>query len=270
LLKNLFTISQAAKCCSVSRATILRLEEKGLLTPVLIDQKTGYRYYDNHNITKILQIKRFLHMDMSYDDIALYYNSDGTSAEILKKTEERLFAMKRIYEEMKLRIDKKEHLSFEMVHLPEYVCYTREYTGTTTDDRYRDMYNLFHEVVEKGYKPLPSEPLFVINKRTDFIEDKFLDVGCNFVCCIPLEPDSAPKEATVYPSCTAFSCLYYGNYNHVPRVYNEFGRKIRELGIKPISYPRTLGIVAPYTGRKIQAENYVSRLAVPVEESPSQ
>ena len=83
-MRNLFTISQAVKSCGISRATILRLEEKGLLTPTFVDKKTGYRYYDNHNISRILQIKNFLNMGMSYDDSLLYYNSKGKSEEILK------------------------------------------------------------------------------------------------------------------------------------------------------------------------------------------
>lgn len=264
-MRNLFTISQAVKSCGISRATILRLEEKGLLTPTFVDKKTGYRYYDNHNISRILQIKNFLNMGMSYDDALLYYNSNGKSEELLKIIEDRYLLAKHTYEEMKLRTENKEKITFEFVTLPEYICYQREYSGTTTDDRYINMYNLFHEVVEKEYKPLPSGSLFVINKRTDFIDNEFKNIECDFICCIPLEPDHAPEDAVVYPSCNAFSCLYYGPYRNAKRVYDELGEKIRELGIKPTGYVRAIAIVAPYTGRDINTENYVTRLAVPIE-----
>lgn len=264
-MKNLFTIGQVTRCCGISRATVLRLEGKGLLTPAFIDETTGYRYYDNHNITKILQIQRFLSLNMSYDDILLYYKSNGTSTELLKTIEAKLFAMNRTYEEIKLRIDNKNHLSFEFIQLPEYICYSRKYKGATAEDKYRDMYNLFHEVIEKGYKPLPTEPLFLINKRMDFFEDEFIDIETDYICCVPLQPESAPPEAKVYPECRAFSCLYYGNYKNIPEIYNEFGRKIRELGLKPTGYSRTLGLVASYTGREIHSDNYVSRLAIPIE-----
>lgn len=267
-MKNLFTISQVSKCCGLSRSTILRLENKGLLTPAFIDEKSGYRYYDNHNISKILQIKCFLTMNMRYEDILLYYTSHGTSSELLKSLETKLFTIKRTYEEMKIRIDKKEERRFEIVMLPEYVCYSREYTGTTTDEKYQHMYHLFHEVVEKGYRPLPSGPLFTVNKRTDFLEGDMTDGAYQFICCIPLDPASAPKEATVYPSCKAFSCLYYGNYDELSSVYHELGRKMRALGLKATGYPRVIGIVAPYTGREIPADNYVSQLVVPIEEPP--
>ena len=149
---------------------------------------------------------------MSYDNILLYYNSNGTSVELLQIIEEKLYNIKRAYEEIKLRIDRKSYLKFEIIDLPEYICFTRRYKGSTTDDRYRNMYNLFHEAVERGYRPLASEALFIINERTDFLKGEYTDTDVDFVCCIPLEPDYAPKDAKVYPSCKAFSCLYYGNY----------------------------------------------------------
>ena len=56
--KNLFRIGQAANACGVSRSTLLRLEEKGLLTPIYIEEDSGRRYYDNHNVARILQIEK--------------------------------------------------------------------------------------------------------------------------------------------------------------------------------------------------------------------
>ena len=72
-MKDLFTVQQVSRCCGVSRATILRLESKGLLRPALIDEQSGYRYYDNNNISRIMQIQLFLKMGMTYKEIQLYY-----------------------------------------------------------------------------------------------------------------------------------------------------------------------------------------------------
>lgn len=267
-MENLFTIGQVIKSCGMSRATILRLEKRGLITPAFIDKETGYRYYDNHNISALLQIKYLTSLDLSYDDILLYYSSNGTSAELLKKIEIKYRTIKRAYDELALRFYNKEHLGFEFVNMPPYICYAKECTGRTSTDKYRAMYNLYHEVIEKGYRPLYTEPLFTITKRTDFLEDEYSDADVSFISCIPLEADSAPADAMVFPRYRAFSCLYHGSYEKLPEVYNIFGKKIRELGLKPIDYVRTYGIVAPYTGRAINADNYLSRLAIPIEKLP--
>lgn len=266
-MAELFTISQVSKACAISRATILRLEKKGLIQPVKIDAQNGYRYYDNHNITAILQIKYFLSIGMSYDDILLYHRENGRSPQLLAQLAERMHAITRAYREMKLRMDKQKELCFEMISLPQYICYARTFSGIGSEDRYRKMYQLYHEVIETGYQPLCSEPLFVINKRTDFIIDRYREESVDFICCIPLETTHIPEDALILPPCQAFSCLYYGNYQHIEDVYNEFGRKIRELKLKPCAYPRVLGVVAPYTGKDISPDDYVSRIVIPIAET---
>lgn len=265
-MKDLFTVHQVSRCCGLSRATILRLERKGLLRPAFIDAQSGYRYYDNHNVSRIMQIQLFLKMGMPYDDIQLYYRMGGASQELLEQAEARLSIMKRVCEEIRLRVENREHLSFEFVTLPQYVCFTGEFQGTTVENRYWAMYNLYHHAVERGYRLLATEPLFVINRRDDFIRGAFTEDVVNFTCCIPLEPDTAPEDAVVYPACRAFSCLYRGNYDRCAEVFNAFGAKIRELGLRPAGYVRSLALVAPYTGQDISADNYLTRLAVPVEE----
>ena len=45
-MKKLFQITEAARACSLSRSTLLRLEEKGLLTPAYTAPDSGRRYYD--------------------------------------------------------------------------------------------------------------------------------------------------------------------------------------------------------------------------------
>ena len=265
-MKDLFTVHQVSRCCGISRATILRLENKGLLRPAYIDAQSGYRYYDNDNVSRIMQIQLFLKMGMPYDDIQLYYRMGGASQELLKQAEARLSITKRLCEEIRLRVKNREHLSFGFVNLPRYVCFTGEFRGATVESRYWAMYHLYHQVVERGYRLLATEPLFVINRRHDFICGTFTEKVVDFTCCIPLEPDNAPKDAVVYPACRAFSCLYHGNYDRCAEVFNAFGAKIRELGLRPTGYVRSLALVAPYTGQDISSDNYLTRLAVPVEE----
>ena len=266
-LRDLFTVSQVSRSCGISRATILRLEDKGLLTPARVDEQNGYRYYDNRNVSQIMQIQLFLELGMSYDDILLYYRTGGSSRELLRRAEARLLVMNRIYQEIRLRVENQETLSFEFITLPRYVCFTRRFRGTTVEDRYWAMCRLYHEAVERGYRLLASQPLFLINRRDDFIQASFEETEVEFTCCIPLEPKCAPEGATVFPPCRAFSCLFHGSYSRRADVFNAFGEKIRELGLRPAGDVRTLALVAPYTGRSISEDCYLTRLAVPVEES---
>lgn len=46
VIKGLFPITQAADACGLSRSTLMRMEERGLLTPAYIAPKSKRRYYE--------------------------------------------------------------------------------------------------------------------------------------------------------------------------------------------------------------------------------
>ena len=264
--KDLFSIGEVVKVCGISRTTLRRLEERGLLTPAYIDEQSGYRYYDVPDINRIFQIKAFQQMGLEYSDIAAYYGSEGSSAEFIGKLKYHLSVVKRTVEELELWEDGEKHMSCEIIDVPDYVCYAREYTGTGFDDEYRDMRDLCYEAFKKGYRMLAAEPLFVMHKRDDFYADKSNKADLNYICCIPLEPDCASEETVVVKGGKALSMLYYGDYKSIrddaPMV---FVQKMQELGLKPAGYIRGLSLVAPYMGTEIKPDNYVSRIILPVE-----
>ena len=265
--KDFFTIGEVVKVCDVSRSTIMRLEERGLLTPAHIDKKSGYRYYDNHNINKILQIKAFQEMGLEYDDILEYYTSGGGSHSFLRKLEHRLSIIKRTVDELNLWYDNKKHLSFEFIELPDYVCYARSFTGNGFQDQYKDMYNLCHEAFKKGYRMIPTEPMFVIRTYDEYfsgIPDKETE---HYTCCIPVEPDCASEETTFIPGGKALSILYYGDFSHireeVPQLLLD---KMKELDLKHRGIVLGMCPVAPYMGKEIKPDKFVTRMVIPVEE----
>ena len=267
MTKDYFTVSQLCRSCGVSRATVLRLESRGLLTPAYVDAASGYRYYNNYNVAWVMQIQLFLSMGMSYDDILLYQRTNGTSSQLLSRIEERLRALQRTYDELKLRIMGDEALRFDFMELPGYVCLTEKSQCATTEESYWLMYKLYRQAVERGCRLLYSEPLFVISERDDFIRDSFIDdASVNTTCCVPLDTAHAPEDAVESAPCRVFTCLYHGSYSRRAELFNAFGKKIRELGLKPTGPVRILGLVAPYTSSNISPDNYVTRLAVPVEE----
>ena len=262
---NYFTIGQVCKVCGISRSTILRLEEKGLLTPAHCDEQSGYRYYDNHNINKVLQIKAFQDMGLQYEDIKDFYDSEGNSTVFIKKLAHIASISKRTLEEMQLRSDNKNHLSCELIDLPDYICFARSFTGKDLMDKYNDMYGLCHEAYTKGYRMIATEPLFILNQYDEFFGMIPEDSDIHYTCCMPVEPDCASDETTLIPGGKALSVLYYGDNLHdkqkIPQLISE---KLKELNLKRTEIVRGLCLVAPYMGREIKPDKFVSRLMVPV------
>ena len=264
-IKGLFPITQASAACGLSRSTLMRMEEKGLLTPAYIAPKSGRRYYDNHNISRILQVQQFQSMGFSPEETASYFTKGGDAAELLAILEDKLNLLQRNVEELRIRAITSPDVSVQIMTLPETVCCTRRYIGLTAQEKYDAMYNFFHECIENGYV-LSQEPLFVINERTDYLEGRIAAEPYPFRVCVPVHPESSPESAVRFPSCKALSVLFYGDYSRIDEAWLRLGREAKERGLVPAALPRIIGIVASYTGREIDPGRYCSRIVMPVAE----
>ena len=262
--RPLFQITEAARACGLSRSTLLRMEEKGLLAPAYIAPDSGRRYYDNHNVARILQIERFKAMGLDREEIADYFARGGEAAELLAALERRLRNLQRSVEEMRLRAAAGPSISVQMTRLPAVTCCMRWCVGVTLAERYAAMYGFYSECIRAG-RVLSGEPLFTISDRRDYLEGYIGDQPYPYAVCVPVQPERAPGEAVVLPECRVLSVLYCGDYDGVDEAWLTLGREARARGLTPAAAPRVLGIVAPYTGREIETRRYCSRLVLPVE-----
>lgn len=263
--KRLFQITEAAHACGLSRSTLMRMEEKGLITPSCIAEESGRRYYDNHDVARILQIKKFKSMGLSTEQIADYFALGGETSTLLTALENRLHDLQRSVEELRLRAAEESGISVQEMQLPAVTCRMRQCVGRTVADKYADMYDFYSECVRAGCV-LSEEPLFTISDRKDFLEGYISNEPYPYAVCIPVQPEKAPADAVVLPECRALSVLYCGDYSGVDEALLALGREVKVRGLTPAGSPRVLGIVAPYTGREIEARRYCSRIVLPMPE----
>lgn len=262
---SLFSISQAAHACNLSRSSLIRLEEKGLLTPVYTDANSKYRYYDNHNISRILQIQKFQRMGFSPEEICSYYAGGGKADELLAALEQKLYILQQQIEEMRLRSHNVPDMSLSIIEIPETICCVRKYQGTLIQDKYHATYDFFHKCVEKKISLAPK-PLFIINERTDYLEGQITSIPYDFYVCIPVLPEHAPKNAVPVPACTALSLLVYGDYRNLNEAHLYLGEQVRKRGLTPDGYIRAISLVGPYVGKEINPNMYCSQLVLPIKE----
>lgn len=263
---SLFSIRQAARACNLSRSSLIRLEDKGLLTPARTDANSGYRYYDNNNISRILQIQKFQQMGFSPEEIISYYESGGKADELLATLEQKLYLLQQQIAEMRLRSHDVPDMSLSILKIPETVCCVRRYQGAVIQDKYHASYDFFHECVEKGIALAPKA-FFLIDERTDYLEGELSSAPHDFYVCMPVLPEQAPEDAIPIPACTALSLLVYGNYSNLNETYLYLGEQVRKRGLTPAGYIRMIALVAPYVGKEIDPNMYCSQLLLPVEES---
>ena len=263
--KALFQITEAAHACGLSRSTLMRLEKKGLLVPAYIAPESGRRYYDNFNVARILQVEKFKAMGLNVEEIATSFIRGGEASALLAALEKRLLELQRSVEEMRLRTAEGPSTSVQVMQLPAVTCCIRWCKGITYEERYAAMFAFYSECIRKGYV-LSDEPLFQISDRKDYLEGYISSEPYSYAVCVPVRPETAPADAVVLPECRALSVLYCGDYSGVDEMWLTLGREARARGLTPAEPPRTLGIVAPYTGREIEMQRYCSRLVLPLKE----
>ena len=241
----------------------MRLEEKGLLKPAYIAPDSGRRYYDNHNVARILQIEKFKAMGFGTEEIAGYFVRGGEAEGLLAVLEERLHSLQRSVEEMRLRATESDQFSVQIVTLPAVTCCIQWHVDHTFAERYDAMYDFYSQCIREGCV-LSDEPLFTMSDRQDYLAGYIGDTPYPFAVCVPVRPEKAPAGAVTLPECRALSVLYCGDYSNVDEAWLRLGREANARGLTPAAPPRVLGIVAPYTGREIETRRYCSRLVLPV------
>lgn len=266
--KNLFQITEVAKACGVSRSTLMRMEEKGLLKPTYVSPDSGRRYYDNFSVSHILQIGKLRSMGLTNDEIIKYYSDGGKVSDILPSLEARLSDLQRGVEEFRLRSSEGGGEIVSEMILPEVYCMVKRCTGLTIQDKYNEMFAFYGECVKNGYE-LSDEPLFAIQERTDFMEGRIGTEPYAFSVCVPVK-DRTIKGVERLAACRVLSVLYYGDYGHSDENWLKLGKELKARNLKPAGYPRALGIVAPYTGKEMDASRYCSRLVIPIEGGESE
>lgn len=263
--KKYFQITEAAHACGISRSTLMRMEEKGLLTPAYIAEESGRRYYDNHDVARVLQIEKFKSMGLDTGQIADYFAHGGETSALLAVLENRLHDLQRSVEELRLRAAEAPGVSVQMMHLPAVTCRMRRCMGHTIAEKYADMYDFYSDCIRRGCV-LSEEPLFTVSERHDFLEGHISEEPYSYFVCVPVRADKAPADAVTLPECRALSVLYYGDYSGVNEAWLALGKEVKARGLTPAGAPRVLGIVAPYTGREIETRRYCSRFVLPVTE----
>ena len=261
--EKLFQIHEVARSCGLSRSTLMRMEAKGLLTPAYIAPDSGRRYYDNFSVARILQVEKFKAMGLTNEEIIAYFQSGGQMEPLLAALEARLQDLSRSAEELRIRAGGAADMSVSVqeITLPALICRMRKCIGHTIAEKYDAMFAFYRACVKAGVL-LSDEPIFTMLERRDFLDGYIADEPYPYFVCVPVRRETA--DTVRLPACRALSVLYYGNYDRVDEAWLTLGREVKARGLTPAGLPRVLGLVAPYTGREIEAQRYCSRLVLPI------
>lgn len=272
LTPELFSIKQVREACGLSRSMLIKLEDAGFLTPVRVDTKTGYRWYDMLNIGKLEQYLLFRALGLSLKEIEDIYSDDAAAAEeLLLSLANRFQLMQRCVEELSLRLGKIPNSNFSIVHLPRLTCLCGTDSFASMRDMERFAFNLHSTAVKRGYRLLPTEPIFTLREVTR--TERGVEYAQSVKICIAIDPaipQGCPTDGVeVIPGCRALTMLFRGDFRSPEALGSARAAIWEELDRREWTADgpfRTLGIVAPYVDTRAEAEDFVMRFAIPLKE----
>ena len=266
--EKLYTIREAAKICGISRATLLRMEESGFITPREIRVESGFRYYDALNILKIQRYLTLKRMGLSQKDILAYYDGTMDKQAFLTEVHARLDIAQRCADEFEAYFSKRESVTFGYYELPEMTCYCFSCPIREIKRQIEYNYREIKKMYDAGFHPYPGTPMFCAIPDLSRVYDGTEPEPYVSTICMSVDPETIPDPARVVRirRRQAFSLLYHGNGDEIMEnggriLFDEMKRR----GLVPAGPLFGINVVGVFFGNEIAPEDYVFRFAIPIE-----
>lgn len=149
--EELFQIGEITKILGVTRKTLFVYEDRGLLTPAVKDEESGYRYYSVDNMTRIRSIRSLQVLGLSLKEIATYYYYTTENIDLcLKRLVDLRAALDRNIQMLQVRSAKQGDLTVRKTTLPRQVCFCRRYQCRDTTEAANNLRDTYIAAARTG------------------------------------------------------------------------------------------------------------------------
>lgn len=264
--RALFSIKEMSEICGISRASLLRLEKDGILTPYRVNPDTGYRYYDMQNVTVVGQYQRMQTIGMSRKEIADLYYERIDSAAFIAKLRQKQARLQLFLNEYEMRHDRSKNFSVFYTALPAVTCYCTPVGGSSLEEVAINSYLAHEKCVTEGYRMLGSEPLMALYDDYDTCLDP-LGSQRDRTLCIPVAADSKnDPKLQFFPYTEAISALGFGSYELLDGLWRRLFDEVKKRNLESTGAPRLISLIAPYAGAHYTVNEYCFQCVIPIKE----
>lgn len=244
------------KILGITRKTILVYEEKGLLTPAVKDDASGFRYYTADNMTQIQSIRSLQALGLSLKEVGDYYYDTEHIDRHLQRLLKLRADLDRNIQMLQVRSAKPGNLTVREAALPRQVCFCRQYPCRDTAEAAVRLRDTYIAAARTGRMSITGRMFTVrMNGNPDTL---------NLMCCIPME-DSFDGAERVEFGETAALCIYYrGPYEGTGNAIRALAEYVREHSVQTTGPYRSIYLEGP-PNRGGNSADYITQVAVPVK-----
>ena len=266
--KKLFTINQIANLCSVSRATLIRMEEDGILQPAYKNPDNGYRYYDSENALTVIHNLSLQRLGLTHKEIKTY-SPESDFSSFLELLEKKRRHLEDLISEIKARLASTDEYEIEETLTPKCVCYTKKLNNIKYISVIPGLVReTLIEAMNKGFTIEWRIPNSVMADFSDFLNGDFNRKPHDYIVCIPVVLKGKCNEndgnLIWFEADKAISILFSGDARNIKDACIRLGRHLNDNGFKPCGKGRFMGIINEFPRYENPENNHAARIIVPV------
>lgn len=260
---TLYKIGEMTKICDVTRKALLVYEEAGILSPVIKNEQSGFRYYTLEDVRKINSIKTLQGLGLSLKEINEYFN-DSSKIDIYIKRfetlrdqlEDRISELK----QRKLGTKKSPDFKIEITVLPRQVFYA----GKASSSSFSEIADAFRRTFMQAVKTNESH---VNNTDRPSIMSLLLEqsrAGYTFLNLVAMNDDYDGPNRYVLEETAAVGLAFRGPYEKMPTPLKKLENYIKENHLTVTGPLRLIWLEGP-TALGNQPERFLTKLLYPIQ-----
>lgn len=272
--EKMFSIGEFSKISGLSIKALRLYHEQGILTPEVVDQESGYRYYDYNNVERARVISLLRQMMFSLEDIKQILASGGDDGDALsfleqhrvqlenkiREMKEATLSISRIIDnenEAKTLLEQNDYQIAEKLLAPQLVA------GIRLKGKYSDCSQSFAKLGRAMGWNIAGKPLNL------YFDSEYKEEGADFESCFPIKKEKSVLGVSIrkLEGGKAITLLHKGAYDQIGRSYAKIFAYLNEKGLKTSVPSRETYIKGPGMIFKGKPSNYLTEIQMVVSES---
>lgn len=238
---NLFQIGEVAALFNISRKMILNYENQRLIKPTIIDDQSGYRYFDSYAIARIQLILDLRRTGMTISEIGKYFNGTLSAKQQINTLKQQIRSEQKAIEQLEIRNkEEDEPPVIKEITLPRRHCICREVIAKDVDDAISAVVGTYYECIERKLKFADGGYHFSEFPKDLFDENFYELTDIAMKVCICIDEKNAPDDAVVYPETKAISVTFCGKYDNNIASYELIKKYIIDNGYTVAGFPQEI------------------------------
>ena len=269
----MFSIGQFSRITGLTIKTIRLYHEKGILLPRKVDQATGYRYFDDHNVEQARAVAYLRHLEFPLSDIKEILDRFEEDADVLAFLEKQGKAIRAKMEQLnrialsleeiiKTEKEAKAMLDDSIFEVGEKNLTDIQVAGLRWKGRYSETGKAFQQLGKLAGRHVSGKPMNL------YFDAEYKEEDADVETCFPVRnmKPSGALSVHVLPGGRCVYLVHKGPYGNLGRSYARLMAYIEEREYKSLLPSREIYLKGPGLIFKGSPRNYLTEIQIMVSE----